>query len=484
MIGSTDNLRDTEDFIGSLDQSLSSLPAGWRDFFDTSRDLIVTRAPGRLDLMGGIADYSGSLVLQWPIQNAVHVALQRNKSNTMRIASLSETQTQTSRVVEINLEQFLGFESSVDYSTSRAWFADDPANHWATYVAGAFPVLRRERNVSFNEGANIFIRSTVPEGKGVSSSAALEVASMQALAAAYELEISATELALLCQKVENYIVDAPCGVMDQMTAACGETNRLLELLCQPAELKGTIALPEELEIWGIDSGIRHSVGGSDYRTVRTAAFMGYRIIAGVAGLSVSQGERDGQVQIDDPKWKGYLANISTEEFERCFVTHVPELFTGADFLKQYDGITDTATSVDEKVVYPVVAATRHPIYEHARVRSFAEILMDWRGLSQAGSLGALMFQSHDSYSLCGLGSDGTDALVALVRESAGDHLYGAKITGGGSGGTVAVLGRRGAGDAVQKIAKHYRQRTGYQSAIISGSSPGASVLGPLRLTPS
>ena len=482
--GSSHGLSDTEDFLESLDQSLSSLPAGWRDLFDSRRELIVTRAPGRLDLMGGIADYSGSLVLQWPIQNAVHVALQRDKSKTLRIASLSETQTRAPRVFEINLEEFFGFESSADYSTARARFAGDPANHWAAYVAGAFPVLRRERNVSFNEGAHILLKSTVPEGKGVSSSAALEVATMQALAAAYELEISAPELALLCQKVENYIVGAPCGVMDQMTAACGETNRLLELLCQPAELKGTIPWPQELEIWGIDSGIRHSVSGSDYRRVRTAAFMGYRIIAEVAGLSVSQGEREGPVQIDDPKWKGYLANVTPAEFERCFATHLPELVRGADFLKQYDGITDTATSVEAKVIYPVAAATRHPIYEHARVRSFAGILKDWHGPSQARSLGELMFQSHDSYSRCGLGSDGTDALVALVRESAGDHLYGAKITGGGSGGTVAVLGGRGAGDVVQKIANFYRQKTGHQPTIISGSSPGASVFGQLRLTQS
>ena len=480
--GSTHGLSDTKDFIESLDRSLSSLPAAWRDFFDTGRELIVTRAPGRLDLMGGIADYSGSLVLQWPIQNAVHVAIQRDKSNTMRIASLSATQTPTPRLFEIDLEDFL--RPTIDYTAARARLAGDPENHWASYIAGAFAVWARERNASFDEGAHILIKSTVPEGKGVSSSAALEVASMQALAAAYELEISATELALLCQKVENYIVGAPCGVMDQMTAACARANRLLELLCQPAELKGTIPLPEELEIWGIDSGIRHSVGGSDYRTVRTAAFMGYRIIADVAGLSVSQGERGGQVHIDDPKWKGYLANATPDEFERCFATYVPELFTGADFLKQYDGITDTATSVDGKVIYPVAAATRHPIYEHARVRSFAEILKDWRGVSQARSLGELMFQSHDSYSRCGLGSDGTDALVALVRKSASDQLYGAKITGGGSGGTVAVLGRRGAGNVVRKIANLYRQKTGYQPMIISGSSPGASVFGQLRLTQS
>src|SRR6266508_4020063 len=171
--GSTHGLSDTEDFIASLDQSLSSLPAAWRNFFDTGRELIVTRAPGRLDLMGGIADYSGSLVLQWPINNAVHVAIQPHKSKMLRIVSLPETHTRTPRTFEIDLDEFPCSGSSADYSTARARFAGDPANHWAAYVAGAFPVLMRERNVSFNEGAHILIKSTVPEGKGVSSSAAL-----------------------------------------------------------------------------------------------------------------------------------------------------------------------------------------------------------------------------------------------------------------------------------------------------------------------
>src|SRR5258708_27233206 len=111
---------------------------------------------------------------------------------------------------------------------------------------------------------------------------------MQAVAVPYELKIFTAALALLSQKVENLVVGSPCGVMDQMTAACGETNRLLELLCQPVELKGTVPLPEELEVWGIDSGIRHFVGGADYRTLRTAAFMGYRIIAELPRLSSKQ----------------------------------------------------------------------------------------------------------------------------------------------------------------------------------------------------
>jgi len=470
-------MTDTEEFINSLDDSIAFLPAGQRSFFDSPRELIVTRAPGRLDLMGGIADYSGSLVLQWPIQSAVHVAIQRHSRKTLRIASVSEASDKTARLFEINLDELLGS----DYSILRARFSDEPKNHWAAYVAGAFPVLMRERNASFYEGADLLIRSAVPEGKGVSSSAALEVATMQAMATAYELNIAAEELALLCQKVENLVVGASCGVMDQMTAACGEENRVLELLCQPADLKGTVSLPDGLEIWGIDSGIRHSISGADYRTVRTAAFMGYRIIAELAGLSSKQIDARHLV-IDDKRWNGYLANISPEEFEREYSAQIPERISGQKFLDNYEGITDKVTSVDPFVEYPLLAATRHPICEHARVNSFAAILKDWRDDEQARELGELMYESHESYSRCGLGSDGTDALVGLVRETAEHDLYGAKITGGGSGGTVAVLGRRGAGVAVRKVVARYREQTGYEPGVISGSSPGANAFGHLKVT--
>jgi len=457
-------MTDTQEFVTSIADSIASL-GEWQDLFNSHRELLVTRAPGRLDLMGGIADYSGSLVLQWPIQSAVHVAIQRQSSKTLRITSLPNAPKEAPRLFEITLDDLLGSDYSSHYSILARSFNDQPANRWAAYVAGAFPVLMREVNSSFQEGANILIRSAVPEGKGVSSSAALEVASMQAVVAAYELKISAKELALFCQKVENLVVGAPCGVMDQMTAACGEENRLLELLCQPAELKGTIRLPDELEIWGVDSGIRHSVGGADYRTVRTAAFMGYRIIAELAGLS----------------GRGYLANVAPEEFDRDYAARIPERMSGKDFLDRYDGITDTVTSVDPAVEYPVLAATRHPIYEHARVSNFARILKNWKSDEQARELGGLMYESHGSYSACGLGSEGTDALVAIVRDTAGDDLYGAKITGGGSGGTVAILGRHGADEAVHKVAAQYREQTGYQPSIISGSSPGASAFGFLKI---
>ena len=423
--------------------------------FFSSAEILVSRAPGRLDLMGGIADYSGSLVLEWPIAAATHVALQLQDAPTIQICSLPSNSEEQVRSFNIPLADL-----RTDYESVRAMFATDRDRHWAAYVAGAFTVL----DCDFKRGAKILISSNVPEGKGVSSSAALEVAAMSAIAAAYEIRISPQEIAFLSQKVENLIAGAPCGVMDQMTAACGERDRLLALLCQPGELKGTISLPEELTIWGIDSGIRHSVAGADYGTVRTAAFMGYRIISEIA---------------TNPKWNGYLANITPEEFDNHFAAHLPASMSGAEFLDRYQGITDSVTSVDPDRTYPVLAATKHPIYENERVNRFACILKNWQGLEQANVLGELMYESHRSYSSCGLGSAGTDELVRLAQKE--DRLYGAKITGGGSGGTVAVLGDRSAEPAINKIAELYSKQTGHQPTIISGSSDGAGRFGILRI---
>jgi len=380
----------------------------------------------------------------------------------------------------------------VDYAAARAYFQKNPAQQWAAYVAGVFLVLMRECGVSFSEGAHILISSEVPEGKGVSSSAALEVAVMQAVMAAFDISLDARQVALLCQKVENLVVGAPCGVMDQMTASCGEANRLLALFCQPAELQAMVTIPEQIALWGLDSGVRHSVSGADYGSVRIGAFMGYRIIAQQAGLKVSYNAPHKPVEIDDPRWQGYLANLTPSDFEQSYAHQLPYRMAGASFLRRYGNTTDTVTQLDPTQTYNVRIPTAHPVYEHFRVRTFAELLNSPISERQLELLGELMYQSHASYSACGLGSQGTDKLVQLVRAAgAKQGLYGAKITGGGSGGTVAVLARKGADAAIQAIASKYAQykragerasgRAGDEPHIFRDSSLGAAAFGYLRL---
>jgi L-arabinokinase len=95
-----------------------------------------------------------------------------------------------------------------------------------------------------------------------------------------------------------------------------------------------------------------------------------------------------------------------------------------------------------------------------------------------------MYESHASYSACGLGSDGTDRLVALARAAGSARgIYGAKITGGGSGGTVALLADASAGDTVRAIAHAYAGETGRDAHVFEGTSPGAARIGAIRLDP-
>ena len=446
------------------------------DFFSPNTPLVLARAPGRLDVMGGIADYSGALVLELPLAAATFVAIQPTSEAHIVLWSMNEEHRAEDAAVSLPLDVLFPVDKPLEYDEAHMLLTTDPKSAWTAYVAGVLVLLHREHGVAFEHGLRIFIASDVPIGKGVSSSAALEVATMQAICAVSGLHLERREIALLCQKVENYIVGAPCGVMDQMTAVYGEPHSLMALLCQPAELQPAVALPADIEMWGIDSGIPHAVARDDYGSVRVGAFMGYRIIAEQAGLAVRLQEQ-GHVLIDDLHWHGYLANISPSLWETTYRDHVPVMLDGETFLECYGGTTDLVTQVDPRRTYAVRQATAHPIYEHARVRLFRDLL-DGEHVSeeQLLQLGELMYQSHASYSACGLGSDETDTLVKLVRQAGPEaQLYGAKITGGGSGGTVAVLARRGSQETIQCIAAQYEEITGHRATVLGGSSAGVTM---------
>ncbi|KAG7972931.1 hypothetical protein I3843_07G205400 [Carya illinoinensis] len=489
--------------------------------FNWEEEIFVARAPGRLDVMGGIADYSGSLVLQLPIREACHVAVQRNHPSKHRlwnhalarqqakgqgltpvleIVSYGSELSNRGPTFDMDLADFMDGEQPMSYEKAKKYFARDPSQKWAAYVAGTILVLMTELGVCFENSISMLVSSAVPEGKGVSSSAAVEVASMSALSAAHGLSISARDLALLCQKVENHIVGAPCGVMDQMTSACGEANKLLAMVCQPAEIVGLVEIPSHIRFWGIDSGIRHSVGGADYGSVRIGAFMGRKMIKSIASSMFSQslpsssGENideleDGGVELIEAEASlDYLCNLSPHRYEAFYAKMLPESMLGEKFLEKYADHNDSVTVIDPKRNYGVTAAAKHPIYENFRVKAFKALLTSATSDEQLTALGELLYQCHYSYSACGLGSDGTDRLAKLVQamqhsKSDDGTLYGAKITGGGSGGTVCVVGKNCLRSSQQiiEIQQRYKNATGYLPFVFEGSSPGAGRFGHLKI---
>ena len=422
-------------------------------FFPSGHTVHIARAPGRLDVMGGIADYSGSLVAEMPIAQAAVAGASVGGTFDGAVVVRSGNWREGGFAPEVVLPAHV-FTNPV--SLLRHLYDGPPAERWAGYVAGCISLLRADGLIGRSVGARVFVHSSVPLGAGVSSSAATEVATMRAVCAAFGVSMDGLTLARLCQRVENDIMDAPCGVMDQVTSALGAAGELLTILCQPYQIQGTAALPSGWSVFGIDSGVKHSVGGAAYGRVRVGAFMGYKIIADRSGSGFG----------------GYLCNVSPDEYRAFLPEGLPETMNGAAFLGKHGGIFDTVTTVDPAQTYPVRAAAEHAIHEMARVTRFVEYLKDGSDAALV-SAGEQMYAAHASYSRCDLGSPETDLLVDLAR-SEGDAVAGAKITGGGSGGTVCVLCRADAeSDIAARLAQTYTERTGRTPRLIHGTSPGA-----------
>ena len=445
------------------------------DFFSLQLPVYLSRAPGRLDLMGGNVDYTGGLVFQATIREATYAAAQRRSDSLIVFWNPQMREQGWQERVEFQLESLSG-EAAVRQLVNRS-----PEVRWTAYVLGVFYLLRARYAGAVTSGINVYIESEVPLNKGVSSSAAVEVAVMKAACAAYGIDLTGIELALACQWVENVIAESACGIMDQAASVLGEEGKVLPLLCQPCTPKPLVQLPEGLACWAVDSGVKHAVTGIEYEAARAAAFVGLRLICEWEGLSLGLDESGRIPQFRDPRWNGYLSKMAPSVFRSKYERRLPESLLGDEILALGKTHPDPFTTVQAGVNYRVRACTRYAVEENQRIELFVELA---RGAKHGATtdtfrtMGDLMFQSHWSYTECGLGCQATDLLIELVRrECADDQLYGAKITGGGAGGTVAVLGAKGAEEAFRRAVANYAQARSFEPYVFQGSSMGADRFG-------
>jgi len=360
-------------------------------------------APGRLDLLGGVADYSGALVLETP--TALTTTVTAEPADALVVGAVSLTPEEVAEL------------AALPYPEIRD--ALDGAPRWTRYPIGVALVLVRHRMIELPR-ARLSVWSDVPQSLGVSSSAALEVATARALGAG---DIDPLRLAALCQEAENHVVGAPCGIMDQVTVAMGTHGAILPILCRPASVQAPVALPLGVEVVGWPTGAAHDVSGAPYRRARAAAFIGKRIVEDARGRACS--------------WVSELPLDAVDE--------LPNSLEGAAFIERWHDTDDSATTVDPDDTYPVRAATRFGAEEHARSQQALSSLE--RG--DVDALGPLLAASHAGYDAIGLGHPAASATVdaALVRPG----VYGARSSGGGCGGTVVVLCDVGALDDVDGL---------------------------------
>lgn len=368
----------------------------------TAAGPVTGEAPGRLDLLGGVADYSGALVLEVPTRV------------TTTVTATPSADGLAVGPVHLAPDELAALADQ-PYDRIRAALTDVP--RWTRYPLGVALVLVRH-GVLAPPSATLTVESDVPVSLGVSSSAALEVATARALLGEVVDGLDPLDLARWCQEAENHVVGAPCGIMDQVAVAVGRPGTVLPILCRPATVEAGVPLPSGVEVVGWPSGAAHDVAGDPYGHARTAAFMGKRLAEAAAGET----------------WP-WVSAVPED-----VAGALPELVEGAAFLDRFDATDDPLSTVDPAVTYPVRAATTFGVDEHARTAT-ALAALRW---GETEPLGALLAASHAGYTAMGLGHPATDAVVASVTGRPGVH--GARASGGGSGGTVVVLCDAGALD--------------------------------------
>jgi galactokinase len=367
-----------------------------------NEDPQVFCAPGRVNLIGEHTDYNDGLVMPAAIEFSALVAASRRKDRKIVVAS----------------QQFQEeFEFQLDQPSFRK-------KRWTNYVQGVAVTLAA---AGFQiPGSNLLIGSDVPMGAGLSSSAALEVATGFALLQLAGIKPNLVELAKLCQQAENEFVGTRCGIMDQFVSCLAEQGHCLMIDCRSLKyLK--LPVPDECALVICNSMVRHELAGGEYNVRRQQCEEGLAILRRFVPQARS------------------LRDITPEQ------------------------VTQYAGELPE-VLY---RRCRHVVTEIQRVTDAAAALNQ----GNMERFGELMRQSHislrDDYEVS---CPELDLLVNIAWQQPG--VYGARMTGGGFGGCTINLVKR---EAVQQVtgylAAEYQAKTGVQPEIyISGAAAGVSLV--------
>lgn len=455
----------------SLLRKPNSDPTGLAGFFN-SGEVWVARVPARLDVMGGIADYSGANVCEAVLGRGMVMALQARTDRTLRIRSVQVGKRSLPVETRIPLDYLASGDNVGGYAQVREICHANPLVSWAAYIGGSIFTLLKEESVNMPYGFSFMLLSAVPMNVGIGSSAAAEIGTLSCLNAYLGMRLDGDRLARLAQMAENHIVGAPCGIMDQIAVASGRHGSLTHILCRPGTILGEVEIPPGTGFVGINSMVRHSVAGQSYGNVRIGAFMGKKIINEIRA-------RTGRAAVS------YLTEITVPELNAEYLSEIPESIVGSEFLARYRTHDDPVTTIQPDATYRMAGPTRHAIEENERVLRFMESLRaakkgDERACIAAGEA---MYGAHASYrDNCRLSAPEVDFLVEAVRKRGVENgLYGAKITGGGTGGTVAIFGKLPAlREHIHQIAVDFSRRIGVMPDIFEGTSPGAIEFGAKR----
>ena len=354
--------------------------------------LVVAAAPGRVNLIGEHVDYNHGFVLPMAIERYVIIAAAPSSNPSQEHATFYSSDMQ----------------ESIDVPISGS--SGPTCSGWGRYLEGVIAgFVSRGCNVPPFDAV---IGSSVPRGGGLSSSAALEVATATMLEGITGQQLEPLEKAILCQRAEHKFAGMPCGIMDQFSSVFGMPNELMLLDCISQEIQAVPFRDENVSVLITNSNVKHELAGGEYA------------------------ERRRQCE-------SALAELGLLSWRDV---------TLADL--------DSARS---RLTNDELACGRHVVTEIGRTLDAAKAFAN----GQWALVGELMYSSHKSLQKdFRVSCAELDTLVRIAREiGSEDGVYGSRMTGGGFGGCSVTLVRSGCAKAVrERILMQYENETGVQGS--------------------
>ena len=366
---------------------------------------VVAAAPGRVNLIGEHIDYNNGFVLPMAIERYVIIAA----------APCSDPSHEHAIFYSSDLQESTDIPIGASFGPT--------CSGWGRYVEGVIAgFVSRGCDVPPLEAV---IGSSVPSGGGLSSSAALEVATATMLEGITDHQIEPLEKAILCQHAEHAFAGMPCGIMDQFSSVFGMPGELMLLDCMSQEIQAVPFREEDVSVLITNSNIKHELTGGEYAERR-------RQCESALG------------KLDLLSWRDVRL---------------------ADLEAARDRLND-----DE------LACGRHVVTEIARTLDAAKAFSN----GQWALVGELMYSSHESLQKdFRVSCDELDALVRITREIGSEGgVYGSRMTGGGFGGCIVTLVHSDCASAVrERILTQYENETGVQgSSFASRPALGAHLI--------
>ncbi len=435
----------------------------------------VVRTPGCLDVMGGIAEFSGSITLTTPTSGAVLAAVGRRTDQSIVVDSLEGGGNgHDARTVWPLGAFYEGDDRLADPKTLSARL-NEMERTWAQpAIAALYALLHQGRAPHLGGGLTLVYHSTLPPGAEVGAESAIHATTIAAAGTTLALDLEPMRIVEVCGFVPPRCPGSTGGVSGTACSLLGQPDALLQMRCQPHDLIGPLRLPQGLCVIGIESGYRHAGAHRKYVDARVATFMGKAFVERVL-------QATGPASAD---WNGYLAQITVSEYVARFRDRIPTKIRGAAFLERFPDTGCPHAGVSPDATYKIRSRTEHHIYENDRVHQFVERLSRVARTGERTALietGELMYASHWSYGQrCGLGTVATDVLVNRLRQrGTADGIYGARVSGNGAGGMVVALtdDTQDTRSAVREVVSAYEEETGHRTVTVEGSSPGTYVTG-------